>query len=504
MQTNSDPFHGTLFRDRSPGSFWAVFGLAILVRVVWVALSDFNGLYGQDGYAYLNAAERLAAGFSFSVQIVGMPNPWTIAAAPGYPLTVSLLLHLFPDISAVFLAQFVNIVSGSAMAALTTAIARRWFTDRVGVGAGVVVAMSPVAVQTSAVIMTDALAASLALGSVWATLRTLQRPTFGWAAGSGLLFGAAVCTRLPVALFAVPIVAILVAQRSFPAKYVLIAIVGALAALIPEYIYLGQQSDGLFSSHMISRWSPLNFWRKQFITPDGQLDYDLPLGIYYLSMISGHKFVSPAIILLSLVGTWTLRKQFALAAVFLCWIGIFVAFCTGLTVINPRYVLPIVPPVAILAVVGLAELHSRWNQRIGHRHSPIFLASVAVMITMVWGQYRALAPFVELSKIERQLAAVVARHSAENDEIVGFKTAFALEWYLGRPVTELFFFDPEAHKQGGKRKIVVWDPDDLAKRATTPVLRQKKLWFDEHCSIEAFATVETIVIGYADCVSLTH
>ncbi|NUN12728.1 MAG: glycosyltransferase family 39 protein [Myxococcales bacterium] len=487
---------------RSPtAQFWTVFIFAALIRIAWVILSGFTGLYGQDGYAYLDAAERMAQGHPFSVQMVGMPDPWMIAAAPGYSLAISFFLRVFPDTFSVWWAQVISIAAGSTMAAWTVSIGRRWLSPEASIGAGVVVAMAPVAVQTSVVVMTDAFATALGIGCIWSTLRTLERPNAYWAILSGFLFGASVCTRLPMGLVAVPLGLILAFRKPFPVKYVVIAAVAAIVGMIPEFVYLNQQSDGPFSNHMISLWSPVNFWRQHFVTPDGSLDYNLPLGIYYLSMISGHKFISPVIILLAAAGAWYSRPKTTMLRVLLGWIAAFVVFCTGLTVINPRYVLPIVPAVAILSMYGFIAIRSRWNLNGLRWRRAGLLFGTAIVVTVFWGQFRALIPFVELSEVEQELAVVISQKAKADDEIVGFKTAFALEWYLRRPATELFFFDETVLGSGSKRKIVVWDPHDLAKRATTPILHRKKKWFDDHCIIEPVTKVRTIAIGYADCSS---
>ena len=133
---------------------------ALAARLAW----PFDGLYGQDAFAYFRFARALW--------------PWLLRGEPlpiyywpaGYPLLVALVM-LFANWSSAA-GQAVSIASSAGAGGLTFLLSRALLPDAPGGRiaawvAGLAVALSGAALRASLVVMSDATA--MACCAVWVT-----------------------------------------------------------------------------------------------------------------------------------------------------------------------------------------------------------------------------------------------------------------------------------------------------------------------------------------------
>src|SRR5437870_9729848 len=96
---------------RKPLAICAVlFALALLVRLAFIGLTQFDGLYGQDAFAYFGYAHVLLQ----STRALHMPPPFSWPL--GYPALIAFVFAVLGASPAA--AQLVSLVTGALVAPL--------------------------------------------------------------------------------------------------------------------------------------------------------------------------------------------------------------------------------------------------------------------------------------------------------------------------------------------------------------------------------------------------
>jgi hypothetical protein len=182
-----------------------IFLVALAARVVVILAARFDGLYGQDAYAYFDYARLMVS------TPVGQALPGPIYWPLGYPALAALFFRL-AGLGALG-AQLASLLAGAAIAPvvyvlvlqLTTAspleaAALRWGA----VAAGLITALSGQLLQSSIVVMADA------AGLLWATLAALWLLRFDrqrqplWVLPAAASLALAIVTRWIFAGLALP------------------------------------------------------------------------------------------------------------------------------------------------------------------------------------------------------------------------------------------------------------------------------------------------------------
>lgn len=152
---------------------WTLAAFALRLFLAW----RVEHVISPDGVLYVALGQNLAAG-NFSG---GMSTYWP----PLYPLLVALSSLVFRD--AEFGGRFVSVLAGSILVVPTHALIRRWYGERIALVGACLVALHPLLIYYSTVVLTESVYTLLFTCGVLA----------GWAALSGgrarayLLAGAA-------------------------------------------------------------------------------------------------------------------------------------------------------------------------------------------------------------------------------------------------------------------------------------------------------------------------
>ena len=367
--------------------------LMTVPAVVVLALTRFDGLYGQDSFAYF----QYATGPLRQSLLQLHPAPpffWP----PGYPLLValaSIVVGIVP-----LAGQIVSLASGVAVPGFTVLLAaeiakddRRSAANRhrllVPLVAGLIVAATGQLLQSSLVVMADTLGLAAATAGAWALLRYRRSGEPVWLAIAAGAFAWATITRWIYGLVAVPFAAaslILLARR--PRRMALRHGVGAAAVaaiilgpvLVPAIAGLVAGGNAAFAGDLqVYSWSPLNALRRVFTTGDGMLSYGLPNGLYYAIAPASWWYWSPALALLVLPGVWTVWRRPAMpGGLIAAWAAIVYAFHAGAPWQNPRFALAYLPPLAILAALGYAELQPTAHIQVRRAATIVLVAGLAL------------------------------------------------------------------------------------------------------------------------------
>ena len=458
-----------------------LFLLSLLVRAGSLLGQGFDGLYGQDPYAYYGYAVGPLRSALLSFQ------PWPpFFWPPGFPLLItlgSLVLGATP-----LIGQSISLVAGSAVTALTYALAREVTLD-LGVSsadflapsykvedrrsetkgsggaggvrfdwvpllAGLLTVFHPQLWQSSIVVMSDTL--SLAAGTLgaWALARYARLDRARWLALSAAALAYAIGTRWAYALEALPCAMFgiyLLVSRS-RRRPVALARGAAGAALSGGAVLGGLLGPGLLARGPVSAaftgdlevysWNSLNFFRRQFVTADGLLSYRLPNGLYY-ALSPGHPdYLTPLLAVLLLPGVWlVLRARRALSLVLLLvWPALILGFHAGAPWQNFRFTLAALPPLAVLVSLGAAQattwLNPRWRLS--------WLLPILVGAGVIWqlaAGWQLTQQFIIRKRGELAIVAGVVAAAPANAQLLTFSITGTFDFYSRLDTHELWALD---------------------------------------------------------------
>ena len=359
-----------------------------------LALTRFDGLYGQDSFAYFHYATGPLRQ-SLDHWQLAPPFFWP----PGYPLLVAAMSGVVGV--APIAGQIVSVAAGAAAPAFTILLARELGVDEragsprhrsvpVSILAGLIVAVTGQLLQSSLVVMADTLGLAAATAGAWALARYRRTGAARWLLLSALAFAWAILTRWIYGLVALPfaIWALTLLRRRPPRTALLhgaaAAVVG-IAVLAPTVIpavagLIGGGDAPFAGDFQVYSWSPLNAVHATFATSDGQLAYNLPTGLYYALAPATWWYFSPLLAALIAPGVWAAVRAARTPAlgILVAWAAVVWAFHAGAPWQNPRFALAYLPPLAILAAVGYDQLRRASHARVRRAAAAWLLAGLAL------------------------------------------------------------------------------------------------------------------------------
>jgi 4-amino-4-deoxy-L-arabinose transferase-like glycosyltransferase len=343
--------------------FWAgaifLFLFALGYRVLFLRYSGFDGLYGQDPYAYYDYLVSLHAALSRGE--APPPFHWPL----GYPM-LALLFSIVLGPTALA-CQSAAVFSGAMCAPLMYALVlqcRReaWLP---AIAAGILLSCSNYALSMSVATMSDLPGLMWALLAAIAMLRYCEGMRVRWLALAAFALAAALLTRWVYALLVVPLgLAALTAyfQRRAPVRTV--ALHAAVAVAVGGAVMLAHFAPSLlrgdaevaYAGNLRGyTWSPSNFFKTEFDDIDGHMTWPQPPAEFYLFPLRDWRYVGPVFAPLLLIGVFMLRRAPRPAAVLLVtWAVVFYLFFAGVYMQNNRFPLAYLPPLFAILALGLA------------------------------------------------------------------------------------------------------------------------------------------------------
>lgn len=414
--------------------------------IVW---SGFDGLYGQDPYAYYDYA---VGPLTASLQ-AGEPLPpfhWP----PGYPLLVALssfLVGVRP-----LAGQLVALLGGAMVALFSGLLAQeivaKWSSSAEEVAwvpllAGLLVAFNGQLWQSSVVVMSDTAGLAMAALGVWALARygRVGRPAALWLAAGALAY--AVIVRWVYWLVVIPAgIYTLTLFRQQPLKK---SLGHGLGAAVVATLILGPVMGPVLNSWLVARhsdvtyaadwmvlenWQPLTFFRRQHLTDDGLLSYKLPNGLYYALAPARTIFLSPLLALFIPAGLWQIWRQKERGpALWLLvgWAGVVYLFLANIAWQNFRFTLAFLPPLAILAAIGLsmaADRRPKWL--LG-----LFVVAFGIMAYSGWQLTQG---FVERKNSDLATVAWVTEQLPAGANLLTFSITLTFQHYSDLSTEDIF------------------------------------------------------------------
>lgn len=523
---------------RATADAWAVVALvggSGLFFAYLLSRFPYDGLYGQDSYAYYFEARALWQ------QLAGQSAPpGQLFSAEGlYHWPIGYHLHIILGFLLGQGPEGGRLITLS-MAALCPAlvyllVGRLWpqatHMQRVvaGLVAGAVLPLNATYTRMGLSLMADipaifwGLLGFYCLLRVWPVLATESDTTASraraWAAVGGAALGVAVLIRYASALLIFPLAVYLLVRwrqwRSQPAGQgrwnprFRWAVAGLLAALLPQLAYaLTHSSFGVGYSDWLSGWAPLNFLSYTVTSTDGTSTFAHPMAVFYLLdplYDVGAGFLSvlwlPALLLG--LGALILQRHWAALALLLAWWLVPALFYSGTPYQAQRFVLAYLPALAILVGMGVAIAVGLAIRAFRERQKPAYtLAAGIIALGFVLGAYqsqRSVRNWVATHsafKAQEQQVVSLARQALGAQglpptgqpppRVVSFGVTAALYYYTGWLMSDLYNSDQQAiasfYNVSGPRLLIVPEASIATQWIGTP-LQTRLDWIRSHYNL---------------------
>ena len=419
------------------------FGLLLAVGSGVIAITrGFDGLYGQDAYAY----------FDYSVTSVRQsllhasplePFFWP----PGYPLLVALTSLVTGPLPVA--GQLVSLLMGALVPVFTYMLARElWPADPpVALLAAAMVALCGQLWQSSVVVMADTTGLALATFSAWALARYAKTPHAAWLIAASGALAYATLARWIYGLVAIPF-AVYALWPIIRTRAILPALAAVGVGLVILGPSVGPPLVGLFThpsqpaafvgNFQVYSWSPLNALQRDFFTADGHLAYPQPNGVYYALAPASPAFLGPLLAISVLPGLWVARLWSRPTGVLILgWAAIVFVFHAGAPWQNFRFTLAYLPPLAILSSSGILYVWhrvdaSRW------RRGALALCVALGLLANAAAAVRLVERFIDTKDQELALVRWVVPQTDAGARLFSFGPTLAFRHYSSLPTFDLF------------------------------------------------------------------
>gem|GEM_PF-325365 len=434
----------------------SIFSAAILIRLILIQQTQFDGLYGQDPYAYLDYSVALKS--SIAQGQVPPPFFWPI----GYPTLVALASLFVPITIA---AQAVSVIASALIATLTFLLTQDILRDQpradlAAIVAALIVVGAGQMLVSSLSAMSDAAALFWVMLSAFALVRFYSSDlgrrdkNVRWLALAAFALGCAITTRWVYALLVPVWIIAIVSLRATPAlqrtrcgaserSNLLISVISLLIALLPQLVLmLYHSSRGIISNAgdlQTVSWNLTNAWQSTITNGDGRFVYPVPIAAFYAQASAHPSFIFPLLTPFILIGAWTLRcKKFFLSLLGGWIIGIWI-FLAGIAWENPRFSLAFFPPLAILVGVGLQKFLLSYPRL---EKFAVTFAFICIALTFGWG-YRAVENFAAAQRADRAVAEWASEQLPADATVIAFSITETLKHRTPFRVVEIYNESPE-------------------------------------------------------------
>lgn len=416
--------------------------LALAIRGTVVAHWHFDGLYGQDSYAYFQQAQALAHG----------NLPTDFFWPNGLPLLIAGFIYIFGNTPTA--AQLAVLVCGILLPAAMFLLVRElfvfpFFTTRrqwAAFSAGLIVAVAGQLVLSSVVVMADIPALLWATLAAWLTVRAVRPQNSSRATGAlffaaGAALGLAVVTRWVYALVVPALVGFALyriirrRQRFWPAAF---APAAAALVIAPQLALSRHRPDSLLHSWLLG-WHPLNFFAREFQNVDGHFVYPLPNGLF-AALPAGHPaYLFPVLGLAALWGgiqLWRTRRTGVLILL-AGWAAPVYLFLGGIPYQNFRFGLTLYLPLVALAGIGVGD----WAAVRPKTTTVLLGLSLAAMLAWTW---LMLDHFITPQQRDVAVARQVAEQLPAEATLLTFGLTLTVQNRTPVAARELFYQTPDA------------------------------------------------------------
>jgi 4-amino-4-deoxy-L-arabinose transferase-like glycosyltransferase len=465
---------------------WLPLGLflfALIVRLI--TQTQFDGLYGQDPFAYYDYAVDL----HWALAAGHLPPPffWPI----GYPLLVNLAMIVMGIRP--FAAQLVSILTGAAIAPLIYWLVLTYKKDaHVGaVLAGLLAGSAAQLLISSLSIMADAASLFWATLSAWAMLHYLKRFQLAHLALAAATLAFALLTRWVYALLVIPWgLSALITWRAAGlgwrqiGKGVATAVTIGLLILGAHFaIELQRDTLSYVGDLQVYSWHPANAFKSTITNNDGIFHYERPTGIFYATPILHPAYVFPLFVLFYLPAlNWLRHQSKAEMALLLGWLLTVYLFLAGVPWQNWRFPLSFFPPLLILVGLGIDWV---WQQRPLWRTTTLALCILSLLGSLAWAG-RDLTNFITWKQSQLATTAWLDEQLSPDTTLIAFGLTLTIQHYTDITTQDLTALDENALaelSQQNDNLYLLIDPENIQNQWRDKQQGINVRWLDEHTDL---------------------
>ncbi len=440
-----------------------LFALSLLVRLALVLPTQFDGLYGQDAYAYYDYAQDLRTSLQTATAL--KPFFWPL----GYPTLLAAGLSIGGTRPSV--AQAISILMGVALTPLVYILSRQMGTNRLGsIAAAAIMTFCGQALQSSIVVMSDIPALFWATISAMLLIRYLtpnsprhipdKSGRAKWLILAAITLTLAGITRWIYLVLGVPFgLAILIEWHGhIKWRTTVIALLGVMLVLLPQIIYSRTNPAPTLNHEWVQGWSPTNAFQRSFTNIDGHFDYEKINALYYAQPYYDPNYLSPLFTLFVLIGLWAVaRRKWWLIIMFGGWALLPYLFLAGIPYQNIRFPLVVFPAVAVLVGTGIDALIN-WPRSAQFKRIKLIHAQWAIILFILvglwqmWGSANLLVTtFINNQQRDKLTAAWVGQNLPTGSTVYTFGLTLTLQHYTALKVYELYYETPQTLAQKWQR-----------------------------------------------------
>ena len=341
-----------------------------------------------------------------------------------------------------FTARILAVLASCLTLYLVWLLGARWFSDLTGLLAVCIIAVAPMAIQLAHFYTVDGLFTLLILASMYVLLRTLEQPDWRWFILTGILIGLSAAVRL-IGLSAGFILLVGYVARQRQLKAVLAPSIW-LAGLSAVLCLLALQPFLLLDWNLIFQDTnpyglgfAMDWARGEFLTIWSLVDIHTTPYLYHWSHLWPLGVGWPLTILFIFGLSYSLWKIDHQKGLILLWIGIYFYVIGGLQAKPIRYLLPLLPFLALLSA-DFCVWFIRSPQFVRIRKLAIGICAAIFMYSTIYGVAFASLYTREDSRI--QAARWIDKHIPANSRIGVERGGFSMrgminsEQYSVRPI----------------------------------------------------------------------
>jgi hypothetical protein len=429
-----------------------VLALALALPAGAIAASrHFDGLYGQDAYAYFDYGTA-----SVRQSLMHLQPLEAFFWPPGYPILVALAAMLVGPIA--LAGQLVSLTMAALVPVFTALLARELLPrePRLALLAGLLTALCGQLQQSSIVVMADTTGLALATFSAWALVRYAGNHRPAWLIAASAALAYAMLARWIYGLVGIPFAAyaLWALPRATPSRAIQHALAATAVAAVLLVPVLGPPLLGLlnhpsdpatFAGNLqVYSWSPLNALQRDFYTADGHLEYAQRNGVYYAEAPFNVAFFGPLLAPWIVLGLWAAVRDWARPTQVLIvgWAAIVYAFHAGAPWQNFRFTLAYLPPLAVLVAAGIVWTWRHLDRRSRWARTLVAACTVLGLASMLAGGVRLGETFVDRKDDDLALARWVQAQTPPGAQLLSFGPTLTLRHYTSLPTFDLFDLSP--------------------------------------------------------------
>lgn len=447
-----------------------LFALSLLLRLALVLPTNFDGLYGQDAYAYYDYAQNIRETVQSGAAL--KPFFWPL----GYPTLLAITMRLGGTNPSV--AQAMTLLMGAALSALVYIITRQVGVSRFGsIAAAAVMTFCGQVLQSSVVVMSDIPALFWATVSLMFLLRYIKPNSplhtaeshykTKWLTLAAVTLIFASLTRWIYLVLGLPFaLAVLIAWRGqIRWRPTLLTLSISALILLPQILYSRTNPFPALNHEWVEGWSPTNPFQRSFTNVDGHFDYEKINAVYYAQPFYDPNYLSPLFSVFILIGLWAITQQgLWLPVLFGGWTLLPYLFLAGIPYQNIRFPLIVVPATAVLAGAGL-EAVIDWLRNIHIKQFKLAYLQAVIVVLVLFGLWQMwnsadtlVTTFINNQQRDKLAAAWVGENVPSGSTVYTFGLTLTLQHYTALNVYELYYETPQtlAKKwQRGKEEYLV-------------------------------------------------